>query len=126
MALAPQLTKVSGKLLEDPGSNRLHADLAGLAKRGNDEVVAALTAVRGLGRWTAEWFLARGLGRGDACAAGDLGVRKAVAHYYARGRELSEQAVRRRAAAWAAHRNLAVHYLLAGQRLDARAAADAT
>jgi DNA-3-methyladenine glycosylase II len=98
-------------------------DLAGLAKRANDEVIAALTAVRGLGRWTAEWFLARGLGRGDVCPAGDLGVRRAVAHYYARGRALSEDAVRRRAARWAGHQNLAVHYLLTGQRLDACAAA---
>jgi DNA-3-methyladenine glycosylase II len=92
-------------------------DLDGLAKRANEEVVATLTTVRGLGRWTAEWFLARGLGRGDVCPAGDLGVRKAVGHYYGRGRDVSERAVRRRAAAWAGHQNLAVHYLLTGQRL---------
>ncbi len=94
-------------------------DLDGLAKRANDEVIAALMAVRGFGRWTAEWFLARGLGRGDVCPAGDLGVRRAIGHYYARGRDVSEQGVRRRAARWGDHRNLAVHYLLAGQRLMA-------
>jgi DNA-3-methyladenine glycosylase II len=94
-------------------------DLDGLAKRTNAEVIDALTAVRGFGRWTAEWFLARGLGRGDVCAAGDLGVRKAIGHYYARGRDVSEQGIRRRAAAWGEHQNLAVHYLLAGQRLTA-------
>src|SRR5262249_6352440 len=38
-------------------------DLDALAKRTNDEVIEALTAVRGFGRWTAEWFLARHLGR---------------------------------------------------------------
>jgi DNA-3-methyladenine glycosylase II len=92
-------------------------DLDGLAGRGNDEIIEALTAVRGFGRWTAEWFLARGLGRGDVCPAGDLGVRRAFEHFYNRGRDLSERAIRRRAGAWGPHQNLAVHYLLAGQRL---------
>jgi DNA-3-methyladenine glycosylase II len=92
-------------------------DLVALSARTNEEIIEALTAVRGLGRWTAEWFLARGLGRGDVCPAGDLAVRKAFAHYYNRGRDLSERAIRRRAARWGAHQNLAVHYLLAGQRL---------
>ena len=92
-------------------------DLAGLTARSNEEVIEALTAVRGLGRWTAEWFLARGLGRGDVCPAGDLAVRKAFAHYYNRGRGLSDRAIRRRAARWGEHQNLVVHYLLAGQRL---------
>ena len=39
-------------------------DLNGLGERSNDEVMSTLTAIRGLGRWTAEWFLARSLGRG--------------------------------------------------------------
>lgn len=90
----------------------------------NDEVVAELTRVRGLGRWTAEWFLARALGRGDVCPAGDLGVRKSFAYFYARGRALSEGAIRRRAAEWGPYQNLAVHYLLAGHR-RARAGAGA-
>jgi DNA-3-methyladenine glycosylase II len=93
-------------------------DLHGLAGRANEDVIAALTEVRGLGRWTAEWFLARGLGRGDVCPAGDLGVRRAVGHFYGRGGDASERAVRRRAARWGAHQNLAVHYLLVGQRLE--------
>lgn len=92
-------------------------DLVALSARTNEEIIEALTAVRGLGRWTAEWFLARGLGRGDVCPAGDLAVRKAFAHFYNRGRDLSDRAIRRRAARWGAHQNLAVHYLLAGQRL---------
>jgi 3-methyladenine DNA glycosylase/8-oxoguanine DNA glycosylase len=62
--------------------------------------------------------MARCLGRGDICPAGDLGVRRAFERYYARGRTLSEEAVRRRARAWGPYRNLAIHYLLAGMRLD--------
>lgn len=93
-------------------------DLDALAGRPNEDVIETLTAVRGFGRWTAEWFLARYLGRGDVCPAGDLGVRRAFEHFYSRGRALSERGIRRRASAWGEHQNLAVHYLLAGQRLE--------
>jgi DNA-3-methyladenine glycosylase II len=96
-------------------------DLAALACAPNAEVIERLTALRGLGRWTADWFLARCCGRGDVCPAGDLAVRKAFDHHYGRGRTLSEEAIRRRARAWGAHQNLAIHYLLAGMRLTAAA-----
>lgn len=97
-------------------------DLAALGARSNEDVIEALTAVRGFGRWTAEWFLARHLGRGDVCAAGDLAVRRAFEHFYNRGRPLDEAAVRRRAAGWGPYQNMAVHYLLAGRQLGAAAA----
>jgi DNA-3-methyladenine glycosylase II len=94
-------------------------DVAALAAAPNEAVIERLTMLRGLGRWTADWFLARGLGRGDVCPAGDLAVRKAFVHYYGRDRALSEQAIRRRAAGWGQYQTLAVHYLLAGMRLRA-------
>jgi DNA-3-methyladenine glycosylase II len=97
-------------------------DLGALAALPNDAVIARLTAVRGFGRWSAEWFLARGLGRGDVCPAGDLAVRRAFEHFYGRGRAMPEEAIRRRAARWRAHQNVAVHYLLAGRRRQLRAA----
>jgi DNA-3-methyladenine glycosylase II len=97
-------------------------DLTALGGRSNEDVIEALMAVRGFGRWTAEWFLARHLGRGDVCAAGDLAVRRAFEHFYNRGRPLEETAVRRRAAAWGPYQNMAVHYLLAGRQLGAAAA----
>jgi DNA-3-methyladenine glycosylase II len=97
-------------------------DLDALAAAPSAQVIARLTALRGLGRWTADWFLARCCGRGDVCPAGDLAVRKAFEHHYARrGRTLGEDAIRRRAKAWGEYQNLAVHYLLAGMRLNAAA-----
>jgi DNA-3-methyladenine glycosylase II len=92
-------------------------DLRALDAAPSATVIETITGLRGLGLWTAEWFLARCLGRGDVCAAGDLGVRRAFERYYGRGRALTEDAVRRRARPWAEHQNLAVHYLLAGLRL---------
>jgi len=97
-------------------------DLDALGAAANADVIARLTALRGLGRWTADWFLARGCGRGDVCPAGDLAVRKAFDHYYGRGRALTEEAIRRRARACGPYQNLAVHYLLAGMRLGGRPA----
>jgi DNA-3-methyladenine glycosylase II len=96
-------------------------DLDALAEAPNAEVIERLTGLRGLGRWTADWFLARCCGRGDVCPAGDLAVRKAFEHHYGRGRTLSEEAIRRRARAWGEYQNLAVHYLLAGMRLTTAA-----
>jgi DNA-3-methyladenine glycosylase II len=97
-------------------------DLEGLAACANADVIARLTALRGLGRWTADWYLARCCGRGDVCPAGDLAVRKAFDHYYGGRRALGEDTIRRRARAWGPYQNLAVHYLLAGMRLGGRRA----
>jgi len=97
-------------------------DLDALAATPSEAVIERLTQQRGFGRWTADWFLARCLGRGDVCAAGDLGVRRAFEHFYGRGRTRSEEAIRRRARAWGEYQNLAVHYLLAGMRLARRVA----
>ena len=93
-------------------------DLATLAAAPSDGIIESLTALHGLGRWTAEWFMARCLGRGDVCPAGDLAVRKAFDRYYPRRRPYTEDAMRRRAReAWGPYQNLAIHYLLAGLRL---------
>ena len=92
-------------------------DTADLARLPDAGVIERLVRVRGLGVWTAEWFLARGLGRPDVCPAGDLGVRRAVEAFCFRGRPSEPARVRRRARAWRPYRTLAVHYLLAGLRL---------
>jgi DNA-3-methyladenine glycosylase II len=92
-------------------------DLAVLTTASNADVIARLTALRGLGRWTADWYLARCLGRGDACHAGDLDVLNEIDHHYGRGRPLSEEAIRRRASAWGDYLTIAIHYLIVGMRL---------
>lgn len=74
-------------------------DLEGLRELEDDEVTARLTAVRGLGRWTAEWYLARVLGRPHV-VAGDLGVRKAIGALYLDGAMPSESEARRLTAHW--------------------------
>jgi DNA-3-methyladenine glycosylase II len=92
-------------------------DLDGLASLDDDEVIAAITSIRGLGRWTADWFLARHLARPRAWPAGDLGVRKAVSTFYAAGRQLSIEEVRRMSERFAPFENLTAQFLLAGARM---------
>ncbi len=92
-------------------------DLDALASLDDDEVIAALTSVRGLGRWTADWFLARHLARPHAWPAGDLGVRKAVSTFYAAGRSLTIEEVRRMSERFAPFENLSAQFLLAGARM---------
>lgn len=72
-----------------------------LATLEDDEVVARLVSVRGIGLWTAEWILARTLGR-PRVVAGDLAVRKAVGLAYEAGPAPSEAEVRRLTAHWGA------------------------
>ena len=93
------------------GLARSDLDLDGLAVLPDDEVKARLVAVPGIGEWTADWFLARHLARPDAWPAGDLGLRKAVLHFY------GEEDTRAAGDRFAGHRNLAAHYLLTGLRV---------
>ena len=64
------------------GLARSELDLDELASLPDEEVTARLVSLRGLGEWTADWFLARHLARPHAWPAGDLGLRKAVTAFY--------------------------------------------
>jgi DNA-3-methyladenine glycosylase II len=92
------------------GLARADIDLDELALLDDDEVRVRLTAIRGLGPWTAEWFLARHLARPRAWPAGDLGVRKAAEVLY--GLDVHELGRR-----LDPFQNLSAHYLLTGMRV---------
>jgi DNA-3-methyladenine glycosylase II len=77
----------------------------------DDEARAQLTAVRGIGSWTADMFLLGKLGRPDVLPAGDLGIRRAVQDAYGLERTPSEGEVRRISEAWRPNRSLATAYL---------------
>lgn len=71
-AKAASLRDLAAKVLD----GTVVLDPRGIAREGDEEVVARLSAVRGIGRWTAEMFLLFQLRRLDVWPAGDLGVRK--------------------------------------------------
>jgi DNA-3-methyladenine glycosylase II len=91
-----------------------------LAALADDEVIAALIALRGIGVWTAEWILARTMGR-PRVVAGDLGVRKALGIAYRRGAMPPEDEVRRLTAHWgrsAAHAQALLLHALGEKQLE--------
>jgi DNA-3-methyladenine glycosylase II len=94
------------------GLARAELDLDALALLPDNEVRAALVALPGIGEWTADWFLARHLGRPEAWPAGDLALRKAVLHFYGEGVDVRAAGVR-----FSRFANLAAHYLLVGHRV---------
>jgi DNA-3-methyladenine glycosylase II len=94
------------------GLARSELDLDRLELLPDDEVKARLIALPGIGEWTADWFFARHLARPDAWPAGDLGLRKAVLHFY------GEEDTRAAGDRFPGHRNLAAHYLLVGLRVS--------
>lgn len=99
------------------GLARSDVDFGALALHPDEEVKATLSALPGIGEWTADWFLARHLGRPRAWPAGDLGLRKAVSHFYGGGHDLSIQEVRAMSSRFAPFENLSAHYLLTGLRV---------
>ena len=101
------------------GLARSELDLFGLALLPDEEIKAALTALPGIGEWTADWFLARHLARPRAWPAGDLALRKAVERFYGDGSTLTTSEVRAIGERFDPFQNLSAHYLLAGLARDA-------
>ncbi len=99
---------------------RCDLDFAGLSSLPDEEVKARLVELPGIGEWTADWFLARHLGRPEAWPAGDLGLRKAVSAFYLDGRDAATDEVRAFGERFPGHRNLAAQYLLVALRVPAR------
>ena len=101
-------------------------DLAALPA-DDEEAIASLVRIKGVGRWSAEIYLLFAEGRGDVWPAGDLAVQEEVGQLLGHETRPSEKVVRALAEAWRPHRGAAAiftwhHY---GRRLAAgRAAGD--
>jgi DNA-3-methyladenine glycosylase II len=97
------------------GAARL--DLAALEEMSDAETREVLARQRGLGRWSIEYFLARGLGRPDCLPADDVGLRSVVGLYLAGGARFSPEELRGALASFAPYRSLAAYYLAVHARL---------
>jgi DNA-3-methyladenine glycosylase II len=86
-------------------------ELERLPELGDEEVMRAVTAVKGLGEWTAHMFLMFHLGRPDVLPVGDLGVRRAVERAYGLEELPSREELERLGERWAPYRSLASLYL---------------
>jgi len=81
-------------------------DFEALLDQSDDDVMAALTEVWGIGRWTAEMFLIFGLKRPDVLALGDGGLQRAVRLLYG-----DEATLEKNGQAWKPYRSVASWYL---------------
>ncbi len=86
-------------------------DLHALKHRSDPEVIAAITAVKGFGVWSAEMFLMFCLNRPDVFPVGDLGIVKGVQHLHGMKRRPKPRTMTRLAEAWRPYRSVACWYL---------------
>jgi DNA-3-methyladenine glycosylase II len=86
-------------------------DLEELRGRPHLEILDRLIALRGIGRWTAEYVLLRGYGYPDALPAGDAGLRRQIARYYHLDTAPTEAEIMARAEPWTPYRSWATLYL---------------
>ena len=96
-------------------------DLDALEKLPDEEVISALTAVKGIGRWTAEMFLIFTLGRLDVLPVDDLGLRKGIRLVYSTASMPTSAEAVRIAERWRPYRTVATWYLWKFQRLLGKA-----
>jgi DNA-3-methyladenine glycosylase II len=86
-------------------------DLKRLPELADEDVIAELTEIKGVGPWTAEMFLIFHLGRPDVLSTGDLGIRRAIQTSYGLDELPGPEEMERIAEAWRPHRTLACLYL---------------
>jgi DNA-3-methyladenine glycosylase II len=77
----------------------------------DEEIIAELTDVRGIGRWTAEMFLMFNLLRPDVFPLDDLGLQKGIRMAYFKGRKISLGRMRKLGDSWRPWRSVATWYL---------------
>lgn len=111
--LSRQKTGYARSLAEEVSSGRL--DLANLPK-DDEEAIAQLVRIKGIGRWSAEIYLLFAEGRTDVWPAGDLAVQVEIGRILGLPERPSEKAIRELAEKWRPHRSAATvfawhHYM---------------
>jgi DNA-3-methyladenine glycosylase II len=123
LAADPQVLHASGLSARKGETLRALADQfvdgrlgdAALSRMTDDEVIAALTEVPGIGAWTAHGFLLVALDRPDVFLPGDLALRRAIQRVYGLDHTPTEDEMVRLAERWRPYRSLAVSYLFASE-----------
>lgn len=85
--------------------------LKDVRKLGDEELVARLTAVRGIGPWTVHMLLIFYLGRPDVLPTGDFAIRLGFKRLYRKRKDPTPEAIRRHARRWQPYRSVASWYL---------------
>lgn len=101
-------------------------DLDALAQKTDAEAYADLVNQRGLGPWSAQYILARGLGRHDCLPSDDVNLRRVVGKYFSRGLNLTPSQLEQALLPFAPFRGLAAFYLSVAARLHEVSPLEAT
>jgi DNA-3-methyladenine glycosylase II len=104
--------KVRALLALARGTDRGEFDFEGLARDGDDQVRARLGELRGVGRWTAEYVLLRGLGRLNVFPGDDVGAQKSLARWLGRPAALDYAGVNRAVQKWQPYAGMVYFHLL--------------
>jgi len=91
-------------------------DLEGLRSRPAEDVLDALTAIRGVGPWTAHWLLIQAVGHTDGFPHGDLALQRFLGTLVNAGAPLSAREALEYSRRWAPHRSYVTTYLFAAAR----------
>ncbi len=92
---------------------RAGLDFAALERAPDDQVMEALMAITGIGRWSAEIYLLQSLGRADVFPAGDLALQEAARLLFELPARPGEREMRAMAAGWSPERAIAARLLWA-------------
>ncbi|HEV2239727.1 MAG TPA: hypothetical protein VGR98_01680, partial [Streptosporangiaceae bacterium] len=111
-------------LAERLSDGRLNPDV--LSSLPDDDLMAELTAIPGIGPWTVQGAMIIALGREDVVLPGDLALRKAVQAAYQLGHLPDQQEVLAIAEKWRPYRSLATSYLFSAAFEPSGAAAEIT
>lgn len=107
--VSPQKIRYLRDLAEHVHSGRVPLNRIG--RLSDEEVIARLTNIKGIGRWTAQMFLMFSLGRPDVLPHDDLGIRNAIRRLYELGESPSRDVIDEIAAPWRPHATVACWYL---------------
>jgi len=107
--LSDRKTEYIADLAQHFADGRIHVHR--WPQMGDEEIIAELVEVRGIGRWTAEMFLIFNLLRPDVFPLDDLGLQKGICLAYYKRRKVSLRTMRRLGETWRPWRSVATWYL---------------
>jgi DNA-3-methyladenine glycosylase II len=114
------ISRQKGSYLKDLSARILQGEvqLATLGRKQDAEVIAELTQVKGIGRWTAHMFLIFTLGRLDVLPVDDLGIKSAMVRAYRLDKSPDARRMEDIARPWRPYASVASWYLWRSLELD--------
>ncbi len=80
-----------------------------------EQIIVELDEIRGIGVWTAELTMLRGMQKLDALPADDFGIRRVISRYYCNGKPIKSPEAREIAKSWGKWKGLAAYYLIVAE-----------